>query len=782
MRHLIFLALVSWVGGLAPVLAGEVVGRVSMPEVCSPGVSPAVVILEPADSAAPPKTSVHGSATTEAQAQNAEVVLIDQRGLQFVPRVQAIQLGRTVRFTNADSERHSVHVDPPEFDFNQSMAPGEPRDWTPNRSGIVRLACDVHAHMRGYIVVSDSPWVQVCTAEGAFRLTDVPQGRYTLKVWHEMGDPLQKELTVEGGASARLDLGTLKVTAPEYKPVAGQVAPNRPWPEVIDRISLLLAESTQLAKRPGEAKKARRLAEDSYWVEYEGSDMEVAVRKFLGFARNGGLERQFLAVASAVSKLGKGEGSTDQVEELSRKLILNLVAAASDLNSKGVPDREHVYSSQSGLREQAPVAPGSVDQRALLMDLKQGLLEAQELAAQGEADEAASLLTVVYLTRFEPIERVLYARKPLEVQSLEVLYGKLRGEVGAGLKGEALSAKVAALEDRVAEALGRMEQQPAGSFGAAFTGSLFIILREGIEVILLLTMLIALAAKTGQSAALRSIRWGVGLAVVASLLTAWGLNQLVSSAQYRTREIAEGLVMLAAAGLLFYVSYWLISQVESKRWIDFIKRQAARGAEVGGFSTLGVAAFLAVYREGAETALMYQALLGGHGRSQTGLTGILAGIGVGLVLLAVVAVLIRATSVRLPLRAFFQVSGVALFAMAVVFAGNGIFELQNAGVLKRTEVTWFGSGLPLLGIYPTVQTLSVQALLLVGAVLAFAFIVFGAEEPPASAGQRSTQIQARQEEAPPCEKCQASESLALKETEAETEPEREALGSLAQRR
>ena len=95
--------------------------------------------------------------------------------------------------------------------------------------------------------------------------------------------------------------------------------------------------------------------------------------------------------------------------------------------------------------------------------------------------------------------------------------------------------------------------------------------------------------------------------------------------------------MLVAAGVLFYVSYWLISQAQAKRWTDFLKRQARRGLEWGGGGTLAVTAFLAVYREGAETALMYQALLGSQGTTRAGLLGLAAGLVLGLAILAVVA-------------------------------------------------------------------------------------------------------------------------------------------------
>jgi high-affinity iron transporter len=256
-------------------------------------------------------------------------------------------------------------------------------------------------------------------------------------------------------------------------------------------------------------------------------------------------------------------------------------------------------------------------------------------------------------------------------------------------------------------------------------------------------MLIALVAKATQSSpapaavaaragAMRAIWVGVGLAIVASVMTAVALNVLVASAQGRARETIEGLVMLVAAGVLFYVSYWLVSQAQAKRWADFLKQHARRGLEWGGGGTLAVTAFLAVYREGAETSLMYQALLGSQGTTRAGLLGLIAGLFVGLMVLAVVAAVVRATSVRLPLRGFFQLSGLCLFALAVVFAGNGVFELQNSGILRTTPLAWLGGGIPLAGLYPNVQVVSVQAILLAGAVLSWMLLPRGSAGSPAT--------------------------------------------------
>jgi high-affinity iron transporter len=122
---------------------------------------------------------------------------------------------------------------------------------------------------------------------------------------------------------------------------------------------------------------------------------------------------------------------------------------------------------------------------------------------------------------------------------------------------------------------------------------------------------------------------------------------------------------------------------------------------------------------------MYQALLGSQGQTRPGVLGLVAGFLAGLVILAAIAVLIRATSVRLPFRTFFQLSGMFLFALAIIFAGNGVFELQNAGILLTTHLEWLGNGLPMAGLYPNLQVVAVQGLLLAGALLAWAAVPRG---------------------------------------------------------
>lgn len=254
------------------------------------------------------------------------------------------------------------------------------------------------------------------------------------------------------------------------------------------------------------------------------------------------------------------------------------------------------------------------------------------------------------------------------------------------------------------------------SAGSQFLQSLGLMLREGLEAILIVGAVLAFLTKTGASKRKRDVHVGVGAAVLASLLTAVALETVfqLSGAQ---REGLEGITMVAAAGVLFYVSYWLLSKIEVARWNRFVKEQVQEAISGGSALALASVAFLAVYREGFETVLFYKALFLAGGVGAVG--PVTAGIVVGGVILAIVYVGIERFGVKLPLKPFFAITSGFLYYMAFVFAGKGIAELQGGGYVGvtpfRPEIRF-----PALGIYSTWETLGVQLLLLlafVGALL-----------------------------------------------------------------
>src|SRR5262249_46484626 len=141
----------------------------------------------------------------------------------------------------------------------------------------------------------------------------------------------------------------------------------------------------------------------------------------------------------------------------------------------------------------------------------------------------------------------------------------------------------------------------------AFIQSFLIILREGFEAILVVGAVVAFLLKTGHRERLRSIWLGIGAALAASAVTAIGLRTVLKAIP-ASQELIEGVTLLIAVGVLFSVSYWLISRVEAAKWQQFIREKVNNALEHGGGRALAFVAFLAVYREGAETALFYQAL------------------------------------------------------------------------------------------------------------------------------------------------------------------------------
>jgi high-affinity iron transporter len=169
------------------------------------------------------------------------------------------------------------------------------------------------------------------------------------------------------------------------------------------------------------------------------------------------------------------------------------------------------------------------------------------------------------------------------------------------------------------------------------------------------------------------------------------------------RELLEAVVSLAAAAVLFSVSFWLISKADSRQWMAYLKGQLEASLSKRSLTLLAGLAFLAVYREAAETVLFTQALLldAGEARAQVFLGALLGLLAVGLV-----ALVMARTVLRLPLGPFFGVSGLLLCALAVAFAGAGLFELVAAGYLAPRPVRF--PEVPWLGIHPDLTGLVVQ--------------------------------------------------------------------------
>jgi high-affinity iron transporter len=261
---------------------------------------------------------------------------------------------------------------------------------------------------------------------------------------------------------------------------------------------------------------------------------------------------------------------------------------------------------------------------------------------------------------------------------------------------------------------------------AVFLAALLIILREGFEAILIVGAIAAYLVKSGNKHRTKTVYWGALAALIASVLLSAIFNAL-SGLDGEDQELVEGATMLVAVAVLFYVSNWMISKADTAAWSSYIEKRVENSISRRSMYSLAFAAFLAVFREGTETILFYQALVGD---TKTHPLMIWVGLGAGSLLLVIIYLLFRFLSVRLPLKPFFIGTSLLLFVMAISFAGSGIKELQEANAVSITPVGAFSSA-EALGIYPTAETLGAQLFLL---ALTIATVIVAARRRNAKRG------------------------------------------------
>jgi len=342
----------------------------------------------------------------------------------------------------------------------------------------------------------------------------------------------------------------------------------------------------------------------------------------------------------------------------------------------------------------------------------------QSLDLYREGDKKAAYQTALsaYLDGFELIESSVRTADPQLRDSVEVSMARVRTLIQEGAELSKVDEAVdfaKALLVRAGKTAGEASASPLTTTISAFV----ILLREGVEAILVLAAIFAYLRKTNRHDAVRYVHAGWISALALGLAT-WFIATRLLNVSGMSREMMEGVSALVAAAMLVYVGYWLHSQVNSKKWQTFIQSQIKGSAGGTTLWTLIGVSFLAVYREVFETVLFYETLW--LQTDQSGQNYLIGGIAAAAIALVGAGWAIFRYSVRLPLALFFRVNSVLLFALAVIFTGKGIAALQEAGAFPAHHVNF--PTLDFLGIFPTSQGLGAQAVLL---VLGIAWMLIG---------------------------------------------------------
>ncbi len=244
-----------------------------------------------------------------------------------------------------------------------------------------------------------------------------------------------------------------------------------------------------------------------------------------------------------------------------------------------------------------------------------------------------------------------------------------------------------------------------------FVTSFTLLLREGLEAILVIVAIITYLIKTGNKNMCKSVYKGIAFAILASVVLAVAIEMFVQNSGM-ARELIEGWTMFLAVAVLFYVSNWILSKSSAEKWDSYIKEKVADSVDKKSQRTLVFAAFLAVFREGAELILFFKA---SFSSAQNNPVYILYGLLVATLCLIVIYVLFRYTTVKLPLRPFFIFTSVLLFLMCISFMGKGVVELTEANVIlgSTTIPALNGLHIPDLNIYNRAETLIPQLMLVI---------------------------------------------------------------------
>jgi len=390
-----------------------------------------------------------------------------------------------------------------------------------------------------------------------------------------------------------------------------------------------------------------------------------------------------------------------------RALEARIARIRSALRASGLPAELELKAGE--ISAPAAIQTGAANTPEIQHILRQ-LSDAATAYQAGDHARAQALVEQAYLEGFEPLE----SRLPGEiVDAVEKrVHLELRPAINQRAAAPVVAAQIAALNADLVRADRFLDGGSAATF--ATFNSFIIIVREGLEAVLLIAALLAYLTAIGASKKNhRHIYAGVGAGVLGSILT-WLLARSLIPISGANRELIEGVTALVAVGVLLYVAHWLFQKTYIHDWKNYLRDRVGGAVTRGSAFALGGLAFAAVYREGFETVLFYQALA-----FDAGATAVLVGFVPGLLLIVLVGAGIIRAGLKLPLKRVFACTNAILLYLAFVFIGKGLYNLQEAGLFAPHPIA--APDHPALrqmfGFYPLIETLAAQAALL--------FLLFG---------------------------------------------------------
>ena len=530
------------------------------------------------------------------------------------------------------------------------------------------------------------------------------------------------------------------------------------WGEAADEIDKYLDAAFEYYLE-GDTESAYNCVSDAYFRVYEVTGFERQTMSYISGNRKNAVEMQFSACKANVKKEELDQDTKIKVRTSLMKLKNMIREDGNKLaQMSGEPLTEMKFYDHGQLVENDPYADLTADPDAAVKydnwyEPATLVKEALDTAYMGYLDKDFELaldnVNTAYYSIYEEsgLGHKIYKDLSLEErEKMDAHFEKLRGLIAQGnekyQKNKYRTSTDKAKNDilKLAKKLDTQEEEEKTSSGEAeteteaqavepvrqadprwltFLAAFGIIVREGLEAILVIAAIIAYLVKSGNGKILKNVYIGALFGVAASFIAAGGLFYLkkVWVGAGQSQEVIEGITALIAVCVLFYVSNWMISKSEAASWSRYIDGKVQSSVAVGSGFALAFTAFLCVFREGAEVVLFYQPML------YEGNAGMVwAGFGTGCVLLVFIYLAITKLSIKLPLKVFFTATGILMAVMCVSFLGSGIKELAEGNVF---DLSLRVPGIPendiiqIFGIYPYLETLVPQIILAVILLITF---------------------------------------------------------------
>jgi high-affinity iron transporter len=353
------------------------------------------------------------------------------------------------------------------------------------------------------------------------------------------------------------------------------------------------------------------------------------------------------------------------------------------------------------------------------------LVELLQQYKEAKYDDAFAISRSAYLDSYEGIEIPLRPINPDFTLDMEIKFAELRNLIQQHQPYAKIEAKVVEIRNGLDESERLVTGTGVIAPSLAFSTSFSIIFREGLESALIIGAIITYLEASRNAHYKKHVYLGIVFAIIGTVIT-WYIAQFVIDITGASKELIEAIAGISAVVVLFWVSFWILNKVETKKWIEFVKAKVWQATTSGSVMVFSMLSFFTVYREGFETVLFYQAMLSFAKNMEI---FVILGLILGLAVIISVVFIIRKLGKKLPLRVLFGLTMAIGAYMSIAFIGNAVREFQELGYISTTHL--FGI-IPRLeinlaamtGIHPTLETVIAQIILLSVYAVGSLYILF----------------------------------------------------------